>query len=132
MSEDYEVGYGKPPKNTRFNKGQSGNPRGRPKAAKNLKAELAEELQELIHLKEAGTTLTVSKQRAMLKSLTARAVQGDTKAATLLANLILRLLDQDEGGDEDTPLKDEDLAILERYQRRILKGTKREDRDDHA
>jgi hypothetical protein len=132
MSEDYEVGYGKPPKHTQFKKGQTGNPRGRPKGARNLKAELAEELQECIQLKEAGVTLTVSKQRAMLKSLTARAVQGDTKAATLLANLILRLLDQDDGAEDVSPIKDEDLAILERYQRRILKGTKTEARDDHA
>ena len=26
---DYEVGYGKPPRHTRFTKGRSGNPRGR-------------------------------------------------------------------------------------------------------
>jgi hypothetical protein len=29
---DYEVGYGKPPRDTRFKRGQSGNPRGRPSA----------------------------------------------------------------------------------------------------
>ena len=29
---DYEVGYGKPPRETRFVKGRSGNPRGRPRA----------------------------------------------------------------------------------------------------
>jgi len=34
---DYEVGYGKPPHHTRFVKGQSGNPRGRPRGAKNMK-----------------------------------------------------------------------------------------------
>ena len=32
---DYQVGYGKPPIETRFKSGQSGNPRGRPKGAKN-------------------------------------------------------------------------------------------------
>ena len=30
-SADYDIGYGKPPEDTRFKKGQSGNPRGRPK-----------------------------------------------------------------------------------------------------
>ena len=28
---DYEVGYGKPPKHSRFKPGQSGNPKGRPR-----------------------------------------------------------------------------------------------------
>ena len=36
-SGSYEVGYGKPPKHTRFPKGQSGNLKGRPKGSKNLK-----------------------------------------------------------------------------------------------
>ena len=30
-SNDYEVGYGKPPKTTQFKKGTSGNPKGRPR-----------------------------------------------------------------------------------------------------
>ncbi len=33
------VGYCKPPKRTRFQPGQSGNPRGRPKGTKNLKTD---------------------------------------------------------------------------------------------
>ena len=33
--EDYEVGYGKPPKDSRFKLGQSGNPNGRPKGSRN-------------------------------------------------------------------------------------------------
>jgi hypothetical protein len=46
---DYEVGYGKPPRDTRFPKGQSGNPRGRPSGAKNLKTLLSEALNEPAH-----------------------------------------------------------------------------------
>ena len=45
---DYEVGYRKPPKHTRFKPGQSGNLRGRPKGTKNLKTDLMEELGEKI------------------------------------------------------------------------------------
>jgi hypothetical protein len=43
---DYDVGHAKPPKHTRFQPGQSGNPRGRPKGTKNLKTDLIEELGE--------------------------------------------------------------------------------------
>ena len=35
MSDDYEVGYGKPPKSRQWKPGQSGNPKGRPKGARN-------------------------------------------------------------------------------------------------
>ena len=34
QKRDDEVGYRKPPRRTRFRKGQSGNPRGRPSGAK--------------------------------------------------------------------------------------------------
>jgi hypothetical protein len=42
MTDDYEVGYKRPPRNTRFCKGQTGNPHGRPKGARNIKTDLAE------------------------------------------------------------------------------------------
>lgn len=48
MSSDPPVGYKKPPVAKQFQPGQSGNPAGRPKGSKNLKSELAEELQERI------------------------------------------------------------------------------------
>ena len=45
---DYGVGYGRPPRHTRFAKGQSGNPRGRPCGAKNFMTLLEEALDELV------------------------------------------------------------------------------------
>ena len=50
--DDYEVGYGKPPRHTWFKKGQSGNPRGRPCGSKNLKTLLSEALRAGDHHRE--------------------------------------------------------------------------------
>ena len=47
-SGDYEVGYGRPPRHTRFAKGQSGNPRGRPCGAKNFTTLLEEALDVIV------------------------------------------------------------------------------------
>ena len=43
---DYAVGYGKPPLHTRFRKGRSGNPRGRPKRATDLASLLSRALDQ--------------------------------------------------------------------------------------
>ncbi len=124
-SDDYEVGYAKPPRHTRFKSGRSGNPAGRPTGSRNLKTELAEELHELILVNESGTRRTVSKQRAMLKSLTARAVQGDPRAANLILNLVLRLLTQDDEGEDHVDLDEEDLEILKAFEDRMKRRSRK-------
>src|SRR3990172_3762040 len=84
----YQVGYGKPPVSRRFQPGRSGNPRGRPKGTKNLKTDLVEELAERVQVIENGRRITLSKQRLVVKALTAKAVKGDTKAASILISLL--------------------------------------------
>jgi hypothetical protein len=85
--------YGKTPVHSRFKKGQSGNPKGRPEGVKNLKIDLNEELQERIVIREGPRAVRVSKQRAIIKSLVVRTVKGDARAATTLINLMSRVLD---------------------------------------
>ncbi len=133
MSKDYEVGYRKPPKATQFKPGQSGNAKGRPKGTKNFKTDLLEELQERIQIKEGGKGLSVSKQRAFIKSLMARAVKGDTRAANLLLNMFLKLVANEAEDKETNDLTQTDLAILEQFKRETLKASAaREKTDDEG
>jgi hypothetical protein len=121
MSDDYSVGYGKPPKPTRFKPGQSGNPKGRPKGTKNLATDLNEELAEKIIVNEGGRTLKISKQRAMIKSLLAKALKGDTRAASVLLKL---LIDAEQATTHNAlaeALTRDDRAILENFKARVLK-----------
>ncbi len=121
QAADYDVGYGKTPPDTRYKPGQSGNPKGRPKGSKNLKTDLAEEMQERVQVREGGKTQTVSKQRAMVKSLTAKAVHGDARAMVIAFDLMCRLLHADEAEDTARGLSPDDKAILKAYAERLLR-----------
>ena len=74
---DYEVGYGKPPRSTRFKKGQSGNPRGRPSGSKNLSTLLSEALNEPVIVTENGRRRKISKRQAIIKQLVNQSAKGD-------------------------------------------------------
>ncbi len=78
--KDYEVGYGKPPTETRFVKGQSGNPRGRPKGTKNAATIFHEVTREQIQVTENGKRRTIQKVQAIWLQLTNKAVSGDLRA----------------------------------------------------
>ena len=77
MSDDYDVGYGKPPANTKFQKGKSGNPSGRPKWKNppkeplDFQKALIAELKSLMTINEAGNKKKVPKLQAFVKALVA-------------------------------------------------------------
>ena len=120
MSDDYEVGYGKPPRHSQFKPGQSGNRSGRPKGSKNLKTDLQEELSETMKVKEGGRERRISKQRALIKSQVARAITGNDRAAAKVLDLYLRvLLSDDQENATDEPPSQEERDVLKAIEARI-------------
>jgi uncharacterized protein DUF5681 len=92
MSENHnddtdDVGYGHPPKKHQFKKGQSGNPKGRPKGQKNIKTLLAEELTQRVKIKEDGKQKNITKKEGVVKSTVNKAMKGDLKAVGMIFNL---------------------------------------------
>jgi len=83
---DYDVGYGKPPAHTRWAKGQSGNPRGRPRNADKepfaanvhpVRDMILEELARPVEVKEGGRTIELETLRAIVRSINLGAIKGN-------------------------------------------------------
>src|SRR6266849_2784048 len=82
----YAVGYAKPPSNTQFKPGRSGNPSGRPKGAKIFGTAIDAELRARVTVTENGRRKRVSKREVIAKRLVNRAAEGDLRAIPLLLN----------------------------------------------
>lgn len=111
--KDYEVGYKRPPREHQFLKGQSGNPKGRPKLVKNFKTDLREELEEIITIQEGGKSKPITKQRALIKKLLVKALGGELGALKALTTLIAMHLSENEA--EVAELTDEEKHLLNKY-----------------
>jgi hypothetical protein len=84
---DYTVGYGRPPRQTRFQKGQSGNRRGRPKGTLNLATTLLNALLETVTVNERGIKRKMTKLDVAIRQQTNKAASGDGQALKLLTQL---------------------------------------------
>jgi hypothetical protein len=122
-TEDYEVGYGKPPRHTRFAKGQSGNPRGRPPGAKNFTTLLEEALDEPVTVTENGGRRKVSKRRAIVTQLVNRSATADFRAIKLLFDIVRDIERQTEPASPETAeFSEADAKVLEQLRSRFSKG----------
>lgn len=91
---DYEVGYGKPPKNTRFG-AKDGNPRnqrGRPKIPNTLEEEIKAVLKAKVDVTVDGKKVKMSKRQVLIEKITNSAINGDARMMRL-AMPLLKLAD---------------------------------------
>ena len=114
------VGYRKPPEHTRFKKGQSGNPKGRPKGTLNLATVLARTLREKVVINEHGQRRVITKLEAAIKQLVNKAAGGDLAALRQLSALVQSAEEQATQSPTANCALDEDdqnviKGILERF-----------------
>jgi hypothetical protein len=88
----YAVGYGKPPAGRPFRKGQSGNPRGRPRRDESLAAELLAALGERAETEDAdGRRRKIARRRLGIARLVEKFAAGDARATRIVLDLWLAL-----------------------------------------
>ena len=94
FTNDYQVGYGKPPKKSQFEKGVSGNPTGRPKKARDVESELLREANSPIIITENGKRIKMSKHQVIVKQLTINAMKSNPAALRMYFDLYPKALEK--------------------------------------
>jgi len=118
--DNYEVGYGKPPRHTRFQKGRSGNPAGRPRGKKNLATLLSDALDQKIIVVESGRRKKISKREAIVTQLVNKSASADLKATQILLAMLRDVETRADSGCADIgSLTEADRQIIQRIQARI-------------
>jgi hypothetical protein len=97
-SAPHKVGYGKPPRHTRFRKGQSGNPCGRPPRdpAQRLKALTLQEAYRATVIDEGGRMVPATAMRAILRCQTELAINGNVQAQRAILAAVRRFEKENE------------------------------------
>jgi hypothetical protein len=120
---DYEIGYGKPPRHSRFQKGRSGNPRGRPPGSKNLATLLTEALNERVIVVENGRRRKITKREAVIAQLVNQSAKANLRAIKILLD-IQQAIEARSAADgagatsRTTDLSQGDQSIIEDFLRR--------------
>ncbi len=86
--DDDRVGYGRPPRHTRFKPGQSGNPRGRPRRGRSFKTLLEQALEKPLEISSRNGKARVSAREALAMRIVNEAVKGNVRHIQLLERLL--------------------------------------------
>lgn len=114
------MGFGKPPKHSQFQPGQSGNPKGRPKGSHNFKTDVRSTLKAPVRVTRDGKPRKISTQEAMLLRLREMALSGDGRALDRL--IALAQTYNNEELTASAGLSADDASILAVFRARVLSG----------
>ena len=91
--QEYEVGYGKPPRAHQFRKGQSGNPKGRPKRkpAGSILAAILQELDRTIEVSVGGEPTTLNTKEVIARKFVQDGVNGTPHQRRMFAKMLKEL-----------------------------------------
>jgi hypothetical protein len=108
----YKTGFGKPPVETRFKKGESGNPAGRRKGAKSFPSMFRQVMGEKVVIRTAtGKPKTITKFQAAVTQVINKAAAGNLQAFKL-ALAIMQHVDAEAGDTSETLLAGIDTKAL--------------------
>jgi hypothetical protein len=126
------VGFCRPPEATRFKKGVSGNPKGRPKGSLNVATAFTKALREKVVINEGGKRKTVTKLEAALKQLVNKAASGDHRSCQQLIDLARDAeVKQQASAGQDSGLTELDQEVLEGILKRFEVGNDKSEETPH-
>jgi Family of unknown function (DUF5681) len=116
---DYLVGYGKPPLHTRFQKGRSGNPNGRPRGRKNMSTLLSDALNGSVIVVENGRRKRITKREAIVTQLVNKSAAADLKATQIVLAMLRDVESEADGSADPAAFTEADQQIIRRIQARL-------------
>jgi hypothetical protein len=128
--DNYTVGFKRPPKHTRFAKGQSGNPHGRPKGSQNIVKIFEKACRGLIRVTVNGKTRTLSKLEAAMMQLTNMAAAGDLKAINALRDWSTALASFEQAGIANPVGRETESLVMASIIRRIRESETQQPDDE--
>lgn len=117
---DEHVGKGRPPKQSQFKPGQSGNPKGRPKGRISFACLLEKQLDAKMTATIGGQTKTITRREAIIYGFVGDSLKGKDRVRKHMIDLLLMLEAQNQPATADAGSNAQDDAItikslLQRY-----------------
>jgi hypothetical protein len=114
------AGYGKPPTATRFRKGLSGNPAGRPKGKLNMATVIQRTLETKVVIKVNGKLREVTMAEAAMMRLASKSAEGDLRAVNMVIDLARKQEERAEQQEPQEPgFQEADQQVLQNFMERF-------------